>query len=92
MAKRHLYLFAYDIADIRTQNRVRRILRAYAVGGQKSLFECWLTAGELRMLCATLPAMLAENDRLHVFRLNETVPPFFFGCAKSLAFEPFVIG
>lgn len=92
MAQRHFYLFAYDISDARIQNRVRRMLRAYAVGGQKSLFECWLTANELRKLCAVLPAMLATNDRLHVFRLTETVPPVFFGCAKSLAYDPFVIG
>lgn len=92
MAHRQLYLFAYDIADARVQGRVRRILRAYAVGGQKSLFECWLTAGELRDLCTRLPPMLAADDRLHVLRLSETAPPLLFGCAKSLAFDPFIIG
>ena len=42
--KRHLYLWAYDISCNRSRRQVREILRGYAVGGQKSLFECWLTA------------------------------------------------
>ncbi|UOO81234.1 CRISPR-associated endonuclease Cas2 [Uruburuella testudinis] len=92
MAKRHLYLFAYDIGDCCVQRQVRGILRGYAVGGQKSLFECWLTQGELEDLCVRLPLMLAPTDRLQVVRLDERVTPLLLGCAKSMAYEPFVIG
>ena len=88
---RHLYLFAYDISDGRRRRLVRAELRAYAVGGQKSLFECWLTQGELADLCARLPLMLDVGDRLHVVRLSESVRPLFYGCAKSMAFSPFVV-
>ena len=90
--KRHLYLWAYDISCNRSRRQVREILRGYAVGGQKSLFEWWLTERELAALCATLPALLGKNDRLQVVRLSESAQPFFYGCAKSMAYEPFVIG
>ncbi|WP_274584121.1 CRISPR-associated endonuclease Cas2 [Neisseria leonii] len=92
MACRHLYLFAYDISAARTQNQVRRMLRAYAVGGQKSLFECLLTDAELHQLCMLFRGLLGGGDRLHVFRLSDTVQPIFYGCAGSLAYDPFVIG
>ncbi|MFV2029257.1 CRISPR-associated endonuclease Cas2 [Neisseria sp. S1] len=91
MAKRHLYLFAYDISDARMRRRVREILRGYAVGGQKSLFECWLTAGELADLCRRLPNMIASGDKLQVVRLSESEPPVLFGIAKPLAFDVFMV-
>ncbi len=38
-----LYLAAYDIRDPARLRRVRRVLKDYACGGQKSVFECLLT-------------------------------------------------
>ncbi len=90
MATRHLYLLAYDISDGRMRRRVRQMLLSYAVGGQKSLFECWLTQTELRELCAALPRYLHPDDKLHIFRLT-TFPPRLFGTAKCLAFDPFLM-
>ena len=46
MPYRSLYIIAYDISAPDRQRHVRRLLQGYATGGQKSLFECWLTAAE----------------------------------------------
>ncbi len=46
--ERRLYLICYDIASPSRRRRVHRLLAGYRVEGQKSVFECLLTAGELR--------------------------------------------
>ena len=59
---RQHYLFAYDITCPRRQACVRRLLQSYAVGMQKSLFECWLTADELTKLTVELIELLDTSD------------------------------
>ncbi|THD10692.1 CRISPR-associated endonuclease Cas2 [Metallibacterium scheffleri] len=54
-----LVLVAYDISSPLRARRVRQSLRAYAVGGQKSLYECRLDAGCLQ---ATLQQLDAHID------------------------------
>lgn len=60
---RQHYLFAYDITCPRRQACVRRLLQSYAVGMQKSLFECWLTADELTKLTVELIELLDTSER-----------------------------
>ncbi|MCP2041863.1 CRISPR-associated protein Cas2 [Neisseria sp. HSC-16F19] len=91
MTQRRFYLFAYDIADRRRRTRVQRLLRGYAVGGQKSLFECWLTTHELNGLCHTLPPLLDVGDRLHVLSLGRNPAPVYYGGAASLRYDPFIL-
>lgn len=67
---RQHYLFAYDIACPHRQARVRRLLQSYAVGMQKSLFECWLTADELTKVTVELIELLDTSDILHYTVLN----------------------
>jgi CRISPR-associated protein Cas2 len=68
---RTLYLVCYDIADPRRLHRVHKFLTGYKVGGQKSFFECWLTAGELSLVCkGLLERMNVEEDRAHIFQLD----------------------
>ena len=43
---RDLYLVAYDIREPRRLRKMLYLLKEYASGGQKSAFECYLTAGE----------------------------------------------
>lgn len=45
---RFLYLVCYDVSDPKKLRRIRKMTAAYAVGGQKSFYECWMTESELR--------------------------------------------
>jgi CRISPR/Cas system-associated endoribonuclease Cas2 len=49
---RTLYLVCYDVCEPKRLRRVHRYLMGYKVGGQKSFFECWLTALNF-VKCAT---------------------------------------
>ncbi|RLB06265.1 MAG: CRISPR-associated endonuclease Cas2 [Deltaproteobacteria bacterium] len=68
---RTLYLIAYDITDERRLNRVRQLLKGYSTGGQKSLYECFLTVGELNYIVRMLRRIIKEDeDRVHIFTLD----------------------
>ena len=68
---RVLYLIAYDICDGRRLNSVRYLLKGYSTGGQKSVYECFLTDGELRDVARRLKSMIREDeDRVHVFTMD----------------------
>ncbi|MCX9157921.1 CRISPR-associated endonuclease Cas2 [Niveibacterium sp. 24ML] len=69
--QRHLFLVAYDIASNRSRNRARREVKGNAIGGQKSLFECWLTTGELQQLMAALRSLIdPATDRIIFVQLD----------------------
>lgn len=68
---RTLYLVCYDIASPKRLYQVHKFLLGYKVGGQKSFFECWLTAGELNDIRRGLAERLDEaDDRAHIFQLD----------------------
>jgi CRISPR-associated protein Cas2 len=68
---RTLYLIAYDIRENKRLNNVRYFLKGYSTGGQKSVYECFLTHGELRYVTERLHDMIEEeDDRLHVFTMD----------------------
>ncbi|MBK8964193.1 MAG: CRISPR-associated endonuclease Cas2 [Candidatus Competibacteraceae bacterium] len=56
MPDRALYLAAYDVTNADRLQAALRVLKGYASGGQKSVFECFLTARERT-------AMLVETGR-----------------------------
>ncbi|MGB9845760.1 MAG: CRISPR-associated endonuclease Cas2 [Methanothermobacter tenebrarum] len=71
MAGRMLYVIAYDISEDRRLNRVRTFLKGYSTGGQKSVYECFLTNLELNRIVEELQYMIDENqDRIHIFQLD----------------------
>lgn len=86
MAQRPLYIAAYDISDPRRLVRCLRVLRNYATGGQKSVFECYLSAAERQALLVEMgKAMNVGEDRFFLVRLDPrsrvqalgiAVPPF----------------
>ncbi len=89
---RTLYLVCYDVADARRLRRVHKLVMAYAIGGQKSFYECWLTVPELRDMRANLAAEIdVELDRVHLFQLDSRMHPMFFGVACQAAMQPFMI-
>jgi CRISPR-associated protein Cas2 len=79
---RKLYLIAYDICEPGRLNKVRQLLKAYSTGGQKSVFECWCTAAELRELTESLRELIVDHeDRVHIFTLDARSRPHTLGIA-----------
>jgi CRISPR-associated protein Cas2 len=68
---RHLFLIAYDIASTRRRRQVLKLLKGHATGGQKSLYECWMSSGEMQTAMAKVRSLIAENeDRVMFIRLD----------------------
>ncbi|OGL43869.1 MAG: CRISPR-associated endonuclease Cas2 [Candidatus Schekmanbacteria bacterium RBG_16_38_10] len=68
---RTLYLIAYDITDDKRLNSVREFLKGYSTGGQKSVYECFLTDGELRHIEVKLDGLIRhDEDRVHIFTMD----------------------
>jgi CRISPR-associated protein Cas2 len=81
---RTLYLVAYDICEPHRLARVHRYLCGWAVGGQKSFYECWLTTAELKGVRSDLDALtVAGEDRIHIFQLDARMLPRCFGVATT---------
>ena len=62
MPTRILYLAAYDVSDPVRLREALRALKAHASGGQKSVFECFLTETERGELLADVRTILDLND------------------------------
>ena len=62
MPNRSLYIAAYDIADPARLRAALHTLKAYASGGQKSVFECFLTPAERAQLLAEVRGILNLNE------------------------------
>ncbi|WP_305908194.1 CRISPR-associated endonuclease Cas2 [Methylomarinum sp. Ch1-1] len=85
MSHRILFIAAYDIRDNKRLRRALKVLRGYASGGQKSVFECFLTASERSELLDEVRAVIdSEADsffllrldvRCRVMTLGKAVPP-----------------
>jgi CRISPR-associated protein Cas2 len=69
--KRDLYLAAYDVSEPGRLRRALEVVKEYACGGQKSVYECYLTAVERRSLLDDLRKVLHEvEDRFFLIRLD----------------------
>ena len=72
MPDRDLYLAAYDVTDADRLQAALHVLKGYASGGQKSVFECFLTARERLALLAEVRGMLdAAEDRFLLLPLPD---------------------
>ncbi|MDQ5911220.1 MAG: CRISPR-associated protein Cas2 [Pseudomonadota bacterium] len=72
MADRTLYLAAYDVADPNRLQAALQVLKGYACGGQKSVFECFLTGREQRALVWEVRQVLdLACDRFLLLPLGE---------------------
>lgn len=71
MVSRSLYIIAYDISDDGRLNQVRQFLKGYSTGGQKSVYECFLTTSELREVVKRLRELIEPvEDRVHIFFMD----------------------
>lgn len=89
---RSLYLVCYDVSCPKRLYRVHRFLLAYKVGGQKSFFECWLTAADLREVRQQLEALIEPTeDRVHIFQLDPRMKLEGLGLATVPKTDVFLI-
>ena len=71
MPDRLLYLAAYDVTDPDRLQAALHVLKGYACGGQKSVFECFLTERERRALVDEVRAVLdVASDRFLLLPLG----------------------
>jgi CRISPR-associated protein Cas2 len=67
---RQFYVAAYDVRDDQRLREALTVLKDYSTGGQKSVFECFLTAGERRELIRRIALVLDPADRFLLLRLD----------------------
>ena len=91
MYQRAHYVFSYDIGDCRRQYRLRKALRAYTIGWQKSLYECWLTQAEHQALCHIIRHIIQPNDKVLSFKLPTIDNEQMYGIASRLTYQPFLM-
>ncbi|PJG82412.1 CRISPR-associated endonuclease Cas2 [Caviibacterium pharyngocola] len=90
--QRTRYLIAYDICDPKRLYRVHKKVESYAIGGQKSFYECWLTAHELAKFRVEITALMeCFEDRLFIFQLHNDTEPMLFGKAHLQSTQPFLL-
>ncbi len=71
MTERTLYIAAYDVASPKRLRAALRVLKDYASGRQKSVFECFLTRAERQELLIRMQDLLdPEQDRFVLVRLD----------------------
>lgn len=70
MTKRQLYLAAYDISSSQRLRKALYVLRSFSSGGQKSVFECFLTPTEKIHLLEDIGLVIDPvEDRFILLRL-----------------------
>jgi len=80
--QRHLFLVGYDISDRRTRCRALRAVKGFAVGGQKSVYECWYTSGEMQEVMHALRQLIdPATDRVFFLRLDPRAARHALGTA-----------
>lgn len=80
MSKRALFIAAYDVANPARRQQLHRVVRNYATGGQKSVFECFLTPSERQALLVHARWLIDEReDRFALLRVEERAAPLLLG-------------
>lgn len=94
MPRRDLFIAAYDVANPRRLRRMLAILKEYAVGGQRSVFECFLTEAERNELMNRVQGEVDEReDKFILIRLDPRREMIFLGKAVAPENPPyFVVG
>ncbi len=92
MLKRTLHVASYDIRHPKRLHRALQVLKAYSTGGQKSVFECYLSDIEKKKLIRSIDSILDHHeDSFLLVALDSTTevrtlgvavlpedPPFYF--------------
>ncbi len=90
MKHRDLYIAAYDVRDPKRLRAALHAVKGYATGGQKSVYECFLTPAEKASLLAELREVLdLEADRFLLLRLDPRMGMTALGVAVPPCDPPF---
>ncbi|RME81238.1 MAG: CRISPR-associated endonuclease Cas2 [Zetaproteobacteria bacterium] len=77
-----LYLVGYDIARPERLRKMHALVKQHAYGGQKSVFECWMTEDERDALIGRAARLVdAREDRFFVLALDAAAKPQLLGLA-----------
>lgn len=77
-----MHLAAYDISHSRRLRLALKVAKNYATGGQKSVFECFLTARERGRFSREMEDVIdAALDRFLLLRLEARSPVITLGIA-----------
>lgn len=86
MTMSSLYIATCDVADPRRLHRLHQAIRRYATGGQKSVFECFLTPVMRRELIGRALSIIDEGeDRFALLQVEERAKPILLGTAIPAA-------
>ena len=86
MSKRSLFIAAYDVACSARRHQVHCAVKAHATGGQKSVYECFLTPTERKTLLVQARRLINEReDRFALLRVEERAAPVLLGIATPPA-------
>lgn len=86
------YLIAYDIADSHRLYQMHKHVEAFAIGGQKSFYECWLTEHEMVKFKQDVNDLIEPtDDRVFIFRIPDNIEPWLFGKAELQSISPFML-
>lgn len=86
------YLMAYDITSSKRLYRIHKKVEAYAIGGQKSFYECWLTKYELEQFMQEINQLiLVGEDRFFIFQLPKETNVLLYGKAYLQSIQPFLL-
>jgi CRISPR-associated protein Cas2 len=83
MSKRALHVAAYDIGEAKRLRLALRVLKGYATGGQKSVFECFLSEEERRSLVREMIPLIEDEDRFLLLRLDPRSEVLTYGIAVA---------
>ena len=82
MATKRLYIATYDIADPQRLRKLHQVVRQQATGGQKSVFECFLTSAAHHELVAQALSIIDEGeDRFALLQVEERTKSVLLGAA-----------
>lgn len=66
---KQLWVIAYDISDNRNRYYIDKALSGWGERIQYSLYECWLSEGQLNMLKKELSRWLMPEDKINYYRI-----------------------
>jgi CRISPR-associated protein Cas2 len=88
--QRQLYIAAYDIRHPKRLRRALWVLKQYAAGRQKSVFECYLTSAERGRLLREVRGVIDLGaDRFFLVRPDGRCKVYTLGMAVPPADPPF---
>jgi CRISPR-associated protein Cas2 len=90
MPERRLYLAAYDISDPKRLRRGLAVMKQFATGGQKSVFECFLTEAEkIRLIWEIRTVIHPDEDRFFLIPIETRSPVRTLGIAVAPEDPPY---